>query len=408
MIAKFVQTQFALVAACFVTGCFENRIVTIDKKEINNPKDDQNNKAATSKNEELLLGKESGRFCPKNFLFNTLYRMCVTDKEALGPFSTTMVQRCLATKNEPALCNGNFWPIGLTKSLRGIENCMPGTTLDSALGVCTAEDDVFGPFPADLMDVCAASAKEYAICETMRWSRNIFTDAGIGAAPTTPTDKNEVVIETKDPESLGSKLTLWATYYNLPLVNHNPLGLPLRSLSSEKLGPVLERKDWCAAAMEGSVKVISGPGAGKTYNYAGRSSAYRVNCSAYYSHSPSGEVKFRVARGPHGDGVMNYKLVPYRTIAVDPSKIPYGSVVYIPSAKGVRIQPPSGASFSHDGYFFAGDTGGLIKGNHIDVFVGEHKSSPFSFVKSKEYGTFSAFIIRDTNAVRRLRLLHTF
>ena len=50
-------------------------------------------------------------------------------------------------------------------------------------------------------------------------------------------------------------------------------------------------------------------------------------------------------------------------IAVDPAVIPPGSTVYI---KGM-------------GYFKAEDTGGAIKGNRIDIFVGDYK-------KAKEFG----------------------
>ena len=50
-------------------------------------------------------------------------------------------------------------------------------------------------------------------------------------------------------------------------------------------------------------------------------------------------------------------------IAVDPAVIPLGSTIYI---KGM-------------GYFKAEDTGGAIKGNRIDIFVGDYK-------KAKEFG----------------------
>ncbi len=48
----------------------------------------------------------------------------------------------------------------------------------------------------------------------------------------------------------------------------------------------------------------------------------------------------------------------YRTIAVDPNLIPLGSRVYIPFYKKIN----------GSGWFKAIDTGGAIKGRHIDVY----------------------------------------
>ncbi len=69
---------------------------------------------------------------------------------------------------------------------------------------------------------------------------------------------------------------------------------------------------------------------------------------------------------PFGLGVEDYKLVPYRTLAVDPTVIRVGSVLYMPALDSVRL--PNGEI--HDGFMFAHDEGQSIKGNRIDVFVG--------------------------------------
>ncbi|MEI7692781.1 MAG: 3D domain-containing protein, partial [Actinomycetes bacterium] len=48
----------------------------------------------------------------------------------------------------------------------------------------------------------------------------------------------------------------------------------------------------------------------------------------------------------------------YRSVAVDLSLIPRGSLVYVPDYK----------SKNKDGWFRADDTGGAINGRHIDVY----------------------------------------
>ena len=60
----------------------------------------------------------------------------------------------------------------------------------------------------------------------------------------------------------------------------------------------------------------------------------------------------------------------------------------------------------HDGYFLAADTGSLIKGTHIDVFLGRTLENPFEFVKSKSEEPFQAFIIQDERRKAELLWLH--
>ena len=62
-------------------------------------------------------------------------------------------------------------------------------------------------------------------------------------------------------------------------------------------------------------------------------------------------------------------LIPFRTLAVDPTVVPLGTVVYVPALDGIRL--PSGET--HDGLCIAQDTGQGIEGRRVDIFVGfEH------------------------------------
>ncbi|MCO4794383.1 MAG: hypothetical protein KC493_11755 [Bacteriovoracaceae bacterium] len=207
-------------------------------------------------------------------------------------------------------------------------------------------------------------------------------------------------------DDLQDKKILWATYYNLPVVAPVVDGFPLRDMRGISLGPILSRKDWCASAMEGSVVVIGKGGSQTTYNYAGTSEEHQVDCSPFYNHAPSHKVKFGKARGRFGDGVQNYLLVPFRSIAVDRTYYPYGSVFYIPEARGAKIPLPNGKTAIHDGYFFAADTGGLIKKNHIDVYIGTEVKSPFKFIHSNPSKTFEAYVVHDQNVEDYLINIH--
>lgn len=222
------------------------------------------------------------------------------------------------------------------------------------------------------------------------------------------TGDSDELFDFSFPQFTGNlNSTLWATYYYLPQVQTVSQGHALRDLAGNSLGPVLSHRDWCNSAMEGSVRVIDSNGEGVTYNYVGTSSVNSVDCTSIFPRHPkTGQVKFRLANGSYGDGVKSYKLIPFRTIAVDRTVIPYGSVVYIPSARGNKIILPDGSETVHDGYFFAGDTGGAIKGNHIDVYIGVAKSNPFKWIKSSSSGTFKAQVVSDPQIVQTLTDLH--
>ncbi|MEY3901459.1 MAG: hypothetical protein RL189_765 [Pseudomonadota bacterium] len=197
---------------------------------------------------------------------------------------------------------------------------------------------------------------------------------------------------------------LWATYYYTPRFTHLNNGFPLLDMSGAALGPLLSQRQWCSSAMEGSVQV-SFNGEWKTYNYAGVTGQSQVDCSPYFSH-PVGRTRFRLARGPYGDGVKNYILSPYRTIAVDPDVIPYGTVLFIESARGLPFTMPDGTKRVHDGYFFAADTGGLIRGNHIDVYIGIDLKSPFGWITSRSDATVGYQLADDAQLRDALLQLH--
>lgn len=112
-----------------------------------------------------------------------------------------------------------------------------------------------------------------------------------------------------------------------------------------------------------------------------------------------------VENAPFGFGVENYKLMPYRTAAVNPRQILIGSVLFIPQAYGAVL--PSGEI--HDGFFFAHDAGRAITSGRIDLFVGEEEDldNSFSgFMRRRNTSTVEVYLVQEPVAgalVRRYR-----
>jgi 3D (Asp-Asp-Asp) domain-containing protein len=76
---------------------------------------------------------------------------------------------------------------------------------------------------------------------------------------------------------------------------------------------------------------------------------------------------------PLGAGVQQRKLVPFRSIAVDPRYIPIGATVFVPELVGIAL--PDGTR--HDGCLRADDMGGAIKQQKLDFFVESYNNFKF-------------------------------
>jgi len=77
------------------------------------------------------------------------------------------------------------------------------------------------------------------------------------------------------------------------------------------------------------------------------------------------------AKGIRALDSLGCKVVAMRTLAVDKTVIPRRTVVFIKETVGLPM--PNGDK--HDGYWYASDVGGAIKGNKLDLFSGEGRSS---------------------------------
>lgn len=77
------------------------------------------------------------------------------------------------------------------------------------------------------------------------------------------------------------------------------------------------------------------------------------------------------ARGVGALDSLGCRVVAMRTAAIDTKVIPRRTVLFIQETVGLRM--PDGRV--HDGYWYASDTGGAIKGNRIDLFTGSGSAS---------------------------------
>lgn len=87
-----------------------------------------------------------------------------------------------------------------------------------------------------------------------------------------------------------------------------------------------------------------------------------------------GSVEFKMkatmyhagAKGIRAFDSLGCKVAAMRTVAVDPNVIPRRTVIFIKETVGLTM--PDGSK--HDGYWYASDIGGAIKGLKLDLFSG--------------------------------------
>lgn len=200
---------------------------------------------------------------------------------------------------------------------------------------------------------------------------------------------------------------LWSTHYRVhittPIETSAAKGVPLVSMRGHPLVEKLSIKDWCYAALEGTV-YVKGYG---VYNYAGRGKNEQTDCSPWFYKFKSSlvnameQTRFSRVSAPFGTGAKGWWLVPFRSIAVDRKVVKLGSVIYIPSVRGKEVVLPDGRLWLHDGYFLAADTGGAIKTNHIDLFTGFYPDNPFTDLEASEPGKLVSAYIVDNKTIQK-------
>ena len=237
---------------------------------------------------------------------------------------------------------------------------------------------------------------------------------GIALLSGTPALPDDITIKPLQQLAPADEIHIWLTHYNKHFAPASVAAdsVPLRDKNGKSLGLSVSPRDFCYGAMEGTLVVRSGP-TSNVYNADGLAGVSLVDCSKFYPHS---NVRIRLGRqafvklganAPDGRGVLTYRLVPDRTIAVSNTTIPYGTVLFIPQLKKDGVATVSGAR-AHDGYVFAADTGGSMNGCHVDYFTGGRAIDPDATMTSSKAHprAIVAYVVHDPEIRNKLIALH--
>ncbi len=231
---------------------------------------------------------------------------------------------------------------------------------------------------------------------------NLLPPARITPAPLPPADQ-ALSFLLEPPAQTTAKVDLWATWYHMPVVRGLETeangGAPLLDRKGQAISANLSVRDWCDAAMQGSIWVENPSGAREAFMFVDDKGPEQIDCDAHFGQLSDGikqatrRARFARFTHPRGCDVRPRPLMPYRTVAVDPKRFRMGTVLFIPDLRGEAFWL-EGELFVHDGYVVAADRGGAIKDRHIDIFVADVARDPFPhLIKSNARGGFTAYIV---------------
>lgn len=184
----------------------------------------------------------------------------------------------------------------------------------------------------------------------------LIREYGTGAAPARKS------IQSKD--SAASAGPYRNTYYDFPAEGAGLRQSALYDAACHTIAYVT-KEFHDRVCLQGSGKLSSG----ETVSFAKRDCACAAECPRSGQHICYERLDSTLF--PHGRGATGRAITPLRTVAVDSSVIPLGTVIYIPEFDG--IDRPDGAK--HDGCFVAEDRGIRVVGRHVDVFAGDPASA---------------------------------
>ena len=191
------------------------------------------------------------------------------------------------------------------------------------------------------------------------------------AATVPPLRVPETPYRAEEMVSAAPTLRLRATLYMIALESDFPQGqdAAFRTRNGEVLHPT-SKQFLAAAALQGTAQLNDG----RFVMIDGRR---------------KGPPRWKLSPHGYAVGFSGCKLVPFRSVAVDTKVVPLGSQLIIEETRGMKL--PNGKV--HDGIWYAVDTGGRIKNNRVDLFVGAGKK-PLSIPIEHGIGHFQPLEVR--------------
>lgn len=108
-------------------------------------------------------------YCPTGSWYSPSEKLCVTENQALGPFTNAMIGLCKKYGGGNQSCESSRWERRFAVRLRLDGQCPRGATFDSTRFACVEDQQVYGPFKVRDVDECRRKGGGPA-CDTMRWN----------------------------------------------------------------------------------------------------------------------------------------------------------------------------------------------------------------------------------------------
>ncbi len=229
-----------------------------------------------------------------------------------------------------------------------------------------------------------------------------------------------------EPELDSRPFRARARQYHLPTYStsrqhpHAIRGVNERSLVENE---GLTLGDWCRLLQQSSARIVTSTGSNINISVAGLAPEYaslsgnknaEVHPCATQASSETArqnfsdpsyrESRYEISSAVFAQAARSEELIPFRSVAVDPTLIPYGTLIYVPTLRGKSFVA-NGRSFTHDGYFLAVDSGPQLLENNIAFFSGFSNQDHFGFSQEEDL---EIFFLANREVSQTLRDLHRY